>query len=679
MPLLQVALVAISLLSAPKPAADSTLDALIARVEQGDAAARAKLQPIAWQLIESAAQHQLDAADARLTARVALAMARPISAPEAPRSAREERWRAPAVRALWRALATDSGNVWSAEQLEKITPYPYVWLEPDKELAQLRAAAARNAALPTSLIFARIGLEIEVGSADSARSVLHRLDSSMVGSARWNHLAAAIAFARGDTARGRNDYYVGAAGIRDTVDRRIYTDDLAWIATPAELAAWDSVPMTFGAHRSWLQKFWARRDLEDGRMPGTRLPEQFRRWREVLRKYRWDPGGGVTIGFSDDGGLGGPKPSDKADILNAAFNRWRAFSRIIDDRGSLVLRHGDPTVYPGPLGDSTATQQNLGWMTDSGRLIVGFSRVSSFSERFGMVARNVPQGDRMTMCNFDARFCSAYRLKFLIEDYSKLRIIAEHTDGNTETYHDTLSAVTQAYGIPNGGALIVVAVPAGKLARDPTRRAFAANLRIIVGDSAAGRIVAALDTVRHWHSASPVAPNDWLSAYVTVPAPTGTWDVAITVSDTAKTKGTGERLDGIPVVPFDGKTLRLGDPILGRADAGLVWPHHGIAVPLNPTNAWRTTEPVELTFEADGLVPGRGYTMRFEMWKVQGNPRSPSITVSVNAVADSVHEVVQRELSVRELDPGGYRLVIRLQDPVTKQEVTRERRVAVRR
>ncbi len=656
---------------------DSALDALVARVEQGDAAARAKLQPIAWRMVENAAQHQLDAADARLTARVALAMADPISPPEAARTYREEQWRAPAVRSLWRVLATDSGDVWSAEQLERITPYPYVWMSPGDELAQLRALATRNKAMPTTLVVARIRLEIESGSLDSSDAALVRSDSAAIGRVEWSHLRAEIAFARGDTAAGRQAYYAGAAVIADSAGRAVYTQELEWIARPEELAAWDSVPMTPGMHRTWLQKFWARRDLEDGRMPGTRLPEQFRRWREVLRKYRWDPDGGVTIGFVDDGGTGSPQPTGRTDVVTAAFNRLRADSRIVDDRGALVLRHGDPTDYPGPMMGDVMTEQNLGWMTDSGRLIVGFSRPSTFSPRFGMIARNLPLGDGMIKCQWDPRFCGGGR--GLLEDYSKQRIIAEHTDGNTETYHDTLSAVTQAFGIPNGGTLIVVAIPAGKVVSDTARRAFAANLRVVIGDSAAGRIVAALDTVRHWHSASPVAPNDWLSTYLTVPAPTGTWDVAITVSDTAKTRGTGERLDAVPVVLFDGTTLRLSDPILGRTDAGLVWHHDGVAIPLNPTNAWRTTEPVELTFEADGLVPGHGYTMRFEMWKVQGNPRAPSITVSVQATADSVHQLVQRQLSVRELEPGNYRLVIRLQDPVTKQEVTRERRVAVRR
>ncbi len=688
-------------------AADTTLDALITMVLHGDTAARAALQPIASRLIEDSQRNSRDAPLDSLAAQVALAMAAPISPPEASRTGREALWRAPAVLALRQLLASDSGNSWSAEQLEAITPYPYIWLAPARELTQLRALTARSAVLPTSLETTRIRLEIEVGSIDSADVALERIDTASLSPAQRDHLIAEIAFARGDTALGRTAYYRGAATIQDSADRRAYTEDLIWIAKPAELTAWDSIPMVPAAHRVWLEHFWARRDLDDGQLPGTRLPEQFRRWREALHDYRWDHAGDVALGtpdlgFAEEDGIWAGEGVQVLFGTNAV-SRWRARSRILDDRGFLVMQHGDPIHLSLPPGRSSVTEENLAWAAPGGELVVGFSRTDSASERFGMVARNVPMGDPMTSCAFDGRLCNLQQymqqpfqppvpkvdptgtrplppsLRMVVDHFASERQLAETTDGNPTTFVNALGAIIQTFGIPDRGVLLVVAVPAGRLEGSAAARTFDADLRVIIGDSAAGSIVAAFDTVRHWHSASAVAPNEWLSAYFTVPAPTGTWDVAITVSDTAKTKGTGVRLDAIPVVPFDGKTLRLSDPILGRGDAGLIWHHDGVAVPLNPTNAWHTTEPIELTVEADGLVPGRSYGTRFELWEVAGHQKTPSITVAFTAKADSVHEVFQRELSVRELDPGDYRLVIRLQDPVTKQEVTRERRVAVRR
>ncbi len=632
-------------------------------------------------------------------AKVALVMAGPISPPESTRTAREDLWRFPAVQALRRGLAVDSGDAWYAEQLERITPYPYIWLAPARELTHLRALAARNAMLPVDLAMTRIRLELETGSLDSAALAFRRLDSISIPLPQWTHLAAEITFARGDSAAARSTYYAGAAAICDSSDRQIYTQELSWIATPEELAMWDSLPMTPGAHRDWLEAFWARRDLADGQLPGTRLPEQFRRWREALRDYRWDSDGDVALGTPDHGFAeeDGVWKSDDLRVLGPsnAVNRWRARTRILDDRGAIVMRHGDPMQLPLPPGKASITEQNLSWQTPRGSLIIGFSRINVASGRFGMVARNIPMGDPMVACAFDARLCQLARfahspldpavatshgiLGQVLRYYGMERARAEHTDANTTTFRDSLGAITQAFGIPNGGVLVVFAVPAGRLTKNPDVPAFAANLRVIIGDSAAGRIVAALDSVRHWHTDAPVSADAWLSAYLTVPAPVGTWDVAITISDTAKTRGSGVRLDAIPVVMFDGKALQLSDPILGRSDAGLVWHHDGVAIPLNPTNAWRTAEPVELTVEADGLVPGRSYSTRFELWKVAGHPKAPSVTVAFTAKTDSAHEVIQRELSVRELDPGDYRLVIRLQDAVTKQAVTRERRVAVRR
>ena len=95
-----------------------------------------------------------------------------------------------------------------------------------------------------------------------------------------------MAFASRKDADGAAAYSAGATAIRDSADAAWYTRDLAWIAQPDEITEWQALAPA--AREAWLEKFWNRRDIDDGRLPGTRLPEQFRRWRIALRDFRWD-------------------------------------------------------------------------------------------------------------------------------------------------------------------------------------------------------------------------------------------------------------------------------------------------------------------------------------------------------------------------------------------------------
>src|ERR1019366_8875299 len=122
-----------------------------------------------------------------------------------------------------------------------------------------------------------------------------------------------------------------------------------------------------------------------------------------------------------------------------------------------------------PTGITSMTERNLAWMTPQGRVIVGFSRIKVGTLRFGMVARNLPMGDYPLACSFYSRLCHGFT-RFDREDFLRERETAESSDNNAETFRTTLGAVVQAYGIPNGGTLVVVAIPADRLVPDALAR-----------------------------------------------------------------------------------------------------------------------------------------------------------------------------------------------------------------
>lgn len=230
--------------------------------------------------------------------------------------------------------------------------------------------------------------------------------------------------------------------------------------------------------------------------------------------------------------------------------------------------------------------------------------------------------------------------------------------------------------------LLVVAIPLDRLQRagsTSTANRLAANIRVIIGNPATGEIVTALDTTRSWRGPVNAAPGSLVSSYLLVPAPVGAWSVSAVISDEHKEFGTGVRFNAVPVAEKGSGRVTIGDPVLGRSGGGLNWQHNGELIPLNPTNAWRRDEPALLSYEVDALVPGRQYETRYELWKTTGKPKSPSNVITSKGAAGAVTETVPRELSLKELDPGTYRLVIRVKDSVSGVESVRERMLPVRK
>jgi len=111
-------------------------------------------------------------------------------------------------------------------------------------------------------------------------------------------------------------YYLGAA-MDDSISVVAYREDLALIATPAELRGFDAVA---GPRRAeFLRRFWRSRDLVEFRSDGERLREHYRRVFVARRAYpRYLPGQGHEL------------------------PRYIAIADGVDDRGVVLIRQGEP-------------------------------------------------------------------------------------------------------------------------------------------------------------------------------------------------------------------------------------------------------------------------------------------------------------------------------------------------
>ena len=145
---------------------------------------------------------------------------------------------------------------------------------------------------------------------------------------------------------------------------RLYRQDLAWITEVGELAGLETLSPADAP--AWLRRFWLRRDATDVREEGDRLREHLRRWIVANERYRvvdpdrrtlfhgpWAPIAPCVT--SDSFALRQAGAREASDSLDP-----RRGERILDDRGLMYLRHGDPLRVVWTLGagdrDRTAAE-----------------------------------------------------------------------------------------------------------------------------------------------------------------------------------------------------------------------------------------------------------------------------------------------------------------------------------
>lgn len=219
--------------------------------------------------------------------------------------------------------------------------------QPDELLAPLHLIANDSAPDPRVLLIL----------ARAARTA-HQPDSALAFFRRYqagggDPGTAALELARALRAVDRTEQAVAEywAGLARPTERgrAMYRADFAWIASPRELAQFDSLPND--SLTAWAHRFWTLRDAESLREPGARLPEHLRRWNYVFAHFRvenperktqfarvsWPP-----IGPCIDPGENNFDDFEYDDP--ARTDDLRREERLLDQRAILYMRHGEPDV-----------------------------------------------------------------------------------------------------------------------------------------------------------------------------------------------------------------------------------------------------------------------------------------------------------------------------------------------
>jgi GWxTD domain-containing protein len=529
------------------------------------------------------------------------------------------------------------------------------------------------------VLLARGRVEREVGDGDSAlvafRGYLDRGVSRSLGQ---------LEIARTLFLLGRFDgvqpYYEGAAS-DDPATVAGYRGDLATIASDSVLKEFDNAS---GARRAaYLKQFWTERDRTELRGDGERLREHYRRMFYARKNFQ------LTS-------------------LNRHYDiveRYRSGSRDFDDRGVIYIRHGEPNSRATYAAPGLEPNESWRYARPEGDLLFHFVAredvqdfklveslfdVLGFSQQIALRADNAADNpvaeqlifSREQLSPIYQRLQSAGRIgsgQFQAEERRMGQssiAVGTRTDSYELVFAEDLKARTEvlAVGRDSSGTLVQIAYAISGKGLEPVTvtRGFLYSVRVrFTAMDHTGRVVASLDTTRHFVAPERVPDDEHLVGRVAVPVPTGRYEYRLAIQQ-GEEAGVVLPRDTVRVGGPSSVTLGLSDLVLGSRSANLTWRRsEQDTVLFNPLQTFKRNEEMQLYYEVQGLQPGSSYEVRLAVRKQGGSGGlfrkifgggGAAISLKFDSRATAMVESAHRGLQLEKLKPGMYVLELEVTD-----------------
>lgn len=520
--------------------------------------------------------------------------------------------------AFARSAEVDPGFVRGLVELANTALRQRVNIKLDVALDALRRTGGLAAGRDPAVLLARGRVEREVGDADSAiaafRGYLAR------GS---NRSLALLELARTEFLRGSFEGvrpYFEAAASDDSATVAGLRADLAVIASDSVLAEFDQ---TRGERRAaYLRRFWQRRDRIELRADGERLREHYRRLFYARRNFQL------------------VSRNRHYDIVE----RYRSGSEEYDDRGIVYIRHGEPTDRAAYNAPGLHPNESWRYARADGDLVfhfiaredvqdyklveslfdvLGFANTVALQTADDGAASNAMAEQLMLsreqLAPIYGRLQSAGRGSTARYQTEERRAgqnsieVGTTSDSYELRFPGELTVRTQVLGVGRDSAgpqvQIAYAIGGDELEPVAVTRGYLYSIRArFVATDAAGRVVAALDTVRHFVAPAPVPDTEHLVGRLSVPVPGGMLQYRLAIQQ-GEAAGVTLPRDSVRVIGTGGRTLALSDLVLGSRSANLAWqPTPDDTVYINPLKTYRRDEEMHLFYEIEGLPPYSPYT-----------------------------------------------------------------------
>ena len=547
-------------------------------------------------------------------------------------------------------------------------------------LEALRRSAATPAGSDPDVLLARGRVEREVGDGDSALVAFngHLQRGNNRGLALLEVARTQLLLGRFE---GTAPYFEGATQ-DDSVTVHGYRMDLATIASDSVMGEFDRQQ---GERRAvYLRRFWGERDLTELRTEGERLREHYRRLFYARKNFQ------LTAN------------NRHYDIVE----RYRSGSRDFDDRGVIYIRHGEPSTRASYAAPGLEANESWRYSRTDGDLI------------FHFIAREDVQDFKLVESLFDVLgFSDAVKLQHqnngasdnamaeqlmlsreqLSPIYRRLQAAGRGSTGRyqneerragqesiavgttTDSYElrfpNELKATSEVLAVGRDSAghqvQIAYAVAGSSLEPVTVTRGFLYSVRLrFVATDQKGKVVAALDTTRHFVAPERVPPNEHLVGRVSTSVPAGSlrYRLAIQQGDDV---GMTLPQDTVRVGPTASTALSLSDLVLGSRTANLGWKRTpNDTVLFNPLRTYKRGEEMELYYEVEGLRPAP-YTVELAVRKKGGGGGvfkkifgggGAAIKLKFEQQATTPTVYTHRSLKLDRLKPGMYVLQLMVVD-----------------
>jgi GWxTD domain-containing protein len=529
------------------------------------------------------------------------------------------------------------------------------------------------------VLLARGRVEREVGDGDSALAAFHGyLERGSSRSLGQLEIARTLfLLGRFD---GMQPYYEGAAS-DDPATVAGYRGDLATIASDSVLKEFDNAS---GERRAaYLKRFWTERDRTELRGDGERLREHYRRMFYARKNFQ------LTS-------------------LNRHYDiveRYRSGSRDFDDRGVIYIRHGEPNSRATYAAPGLEPNESWRYTRPEGDLLFhfvaredvqDFKLVESLFDVLGFSQQVVLRGDnaadnpvaeqlifsREQLSPIYQRLQSAGRVGSGQFQAEERRIgqssiaVGTRTDSYELAFAEELKARTQvlAVGRDSSGTLVQIAYAISGQGLEPVTvtRGFLYSVRVrFTAMDYSGRVVASLDTTRHFVAPERVPDNEHLVGRVAVPVPTGRYEYRLAIQQ-GEEAGVVLPRDTVRVGGLGSVSLGLSDLVLGSRSANLIWRRSDQdTVLFNPLQTFKRTDEMQLYYEVQGVQPGSTYEVRLAVRKQGGSGGlfrkifgggGAAISLKFNTRAAAMVESAHRGLQLEKLKPGMYVLEMTVTD-----------------
>jgi hypothetical protein len=539
---------------------------------------------------------------------------------------------------------------------------------------------------------------------------------------------------------GEGDLGQGAARYDDGLSRltpaglELYRADLALVTEGADLDALRALEL--GSAAAWIRNFWLRRDAEDVRYEGDRLREHLRRWIIANERYRVVDPDRRTLFHEPWAPITPCVPKDSFSLVQAGAREAvdpldpRRNERILDDRGLMYMRHGEPLRVVWTMGGAdrdarTAeeiarnelrrSEMSADWVDaeislrsqartfeDRGLnfaevwtfLIEGKVRSYMFrgSSYLGYNAPTTLTSDisspelALLRAQLDPRFMtvwSRYQNPFppkvpiacmvtiqrLAKEVRQDLMLGGSTDAHPLLFPVSVMPSVQvaAVGHPADGTEQVVVAYALPAWRMAVTRV---DSGFVYHTQWRLTAVDAAGTIRRSEGELPFFRRDSLGEGRFL---SGT----LTLPVPAGTWQVGlafwqpDDLHGGTIqargIRLDGGAVTLSDLILGRQDDAVRW--NGI--PMNPLGTWKRGSILEVHTELRGVSAAEVQTT-FEVRQIDRTTGRPAVRVATATAITGMITTIDRSLALGRLAPGVYRLTMTVEAP-DGLRLTRER------